>query len=803
MSQQPSCLYAVKAMYLGNEPMGELLEGENGSDVIQAPLKRTILRTNGVGKECELSITNDSLLVTLNNNNNNNSFQQNNGSINNFISNNSNNICLPIDMLAYCGALRQLPYDKIKQREFETLDKTPMSDSSLDPPLFVTIFRSIEKENTLYCHSFVIHRDEEAMELVKLVMEIYYNLIRLQEMEENNNEMNEILNATVDSNKTNDTQTNYTKLDYKRSFNKETKELLSSLSNKNKELNKSRLNDTINSLEKASFNESADSNGNNQYLNELLSQYNKTQSANRNENTNSINNNTNNNNNNNTNNNHHSSISKDNQYLNEILPYIEFSNKDLAKAKEADSSNTNMNNYDSIEKDIEIEVKEINENNEKNKLTSVSASDILKQTIDLDKYKLINVEDIKNGTLDLTKFGELNDDKDPIIIKKENNEQIMYKQNVFIRWLQPPTPPPPAPIIIREVQEPAEEPAPLVIYKQAPRPATPPPLVIRERPPTPIEQSMEPLIIEKRISAPEKPRKIIIEHLPAPPPKPRDIILEKWLPKEPPPRSVIYQKTSYPTRPVYEVIDANNLKQPSNMRQRRDIYELFDKQQQKLPSNLVKQQDLSKRSNSNDQLIYNMPASSNIYSSNSFKSSSQPVQQAPILFSSKGANEASPRRNFFNINDLYQLNNNNNKSRLAGYRIIRQIIPGPNSSEADIERAIARSQYVNTSSYAPVPQPPPQIQHVQRRVYSPYSDFNAISTPLDYKYRPTGSNSAFYYKSLPQPPVGLFQTGQCPAYRQTALPNFNGYYPIVNQRYNMNHPRKISEIFKSCSFENF
>lgn len=62
-------LYSVKAMYLGNEPMGELLEGENGSDVIQAPLKRTILRTNGVGKECELSVTNDSVLVTFINSN--------------------------------------------------------------------------------------------------------------------------------------------------------------------------------------------------------------------------------------------------------------------------------------------------------------------------------------------------------------------------------------------------------------------------------------------------------------------------------------------------------------------------------------------------------------------------------------------------------------------------------------------------------------------------------------------------------------------------------------------------------------
>jgi hypothetical protein len=42
---------------------------------------------------------------------------------------------------------------------------------------------------------------------------------------------------------------------------------------------------------------------------------------------------------------------------------------------------------------------------------------------------------------------ELNNDTNPIVIRKENNQQVVYKQNVFIRWLQPPTPPPPAPII--------------------------------------------------------------------------------------------------------------------------------------------------------------------------------------------------------------------------------------------------------------------------------------------------------------------------------------------------------------------
>lgn len=164
-------LYSVRAMYLGSEPMGELLEGENGSDVIQVPLKRTILRTNGLGKEVELTVTNDSLQASSNG------------------SGQSNRILkLPIELLAYCGALRQLPPEKIRTREFETLDKSPLVNSlndEINPPLFVTIFRSLESENTLYCYSFVLRRDEEAMELVKVVMEIYYNLIRINEMDIN------------------------------------------------------------------------------------------------------------------------------------------------------------------------------------------------------------------------------------------------------------------------------------------------------------------------------------------------------------------------------------------------------------------------------------------------------------------------------------------------------------------------------------------------------------------------------------------------------------------------------------------
>jgi hypothetical protein len=37
----------------------------------------------------------------------------------------------------------------------------------------------------------------------------------------------------------------------------------------------------------------------------------------------------------------------------------------------------------------------------------------------------------------------------PQVIYKPNTQEVVYKQNIMVRWLQPPTPPPPAPIIIR------------------------------------------------------------------------------------------------------------------------------------------------------------------------------------------------------------------------------------------------------------------------------------------------------------------------------------------------------------------
>ncbi|UJR20944.1 hypothetical protein I4U23_024053 [Adineta vaga] len=144
-------------------------------------------------------------------------------------------------------------------------------------------------------------------------------------------------------------------------------------------------------------------------------------------------------------------------------------------------------------------------------------------------------------------------DNDPIRVVKPTDQNIHYKQQVNVRFLEPPPGPEPAPIIIKERQAPAPPlQAPLVIRQRPPTPPTPTPLIIRERPPTPPVQQ-QPQIIEKILPAPPAPpRQVIVERLPPAPPKPRQVIYEKWLPyQETKERPVIVERA-----PPAEIIRA-------------------------------------------------------------------------------------------------------------------------------------------------------------------------------------------------------------------------------------------------------
>ena len=57
----------------------------------------------------------------------------------------------------------------------------------------------------------------------------------------------------------------------------------------------------------------------------------------------------------------------------------------------------------------------------------------------------------------------INYDPSPEIIRRkatDHHAPIVYKQQIAVRYLCPPTPPPPAPLIIREVRQPALAPLP-------------------------------------------------------------------------------------------------------------------------------------------------------------------------------------------------------------------------------------------------------------------------------------------------------------------------------------------------------
>ncbi|CAF1221134.1 unnamed protein product [Adineta steineri] len=130
------------------------------------------------------------------------------------------------------------------------------------------------------------------------------------------------------------------------------------------------------------------------------------------------------------------------------------------------------------------------------------------------------------------------------IITKPNPDKVVYKQKITVRYLVPPTPPVPGPLIIREILPPRPpSPSPLIIEQQEPAPPTPSPLILREMPPPP-PPIQEPKIITKMVPQESQSSQHAIAESNHPlPPKPQSIIIEKWLPYKPsPPREVIYER---------------------------------------------------------------------------------------------------------------------------------------------------------------------------------------------------------------------------------------------------------------------
>jgi hypothetical protein len=156
----------------------------------------------------------------------------------------------------------------------------------------------------------------------------------------------------------------------------------------------------------------------------------------------------------------------------------------------------------------------------------------------------VNKTEVLNwrGVMPITQY-VINEDSNPEIIRKRTEQQLIYEQEVAIRYLRPPTPPPPGEILIKQEKNISTPPAPpLVIRQQPPRPETPAPLLIREAPPrAPLPVGQKVITISgKRL--PPAPRKVVIERLAPLPSKPQSVIIERWLPYGAQKRRVIFQR---------------------------------------------------------------------------------------------------------------------------------------------------------------------------------------------------------------------------------------------------------------------
>ncbi|CAF3443733.1 unnamed protein product [Rotaria socialis] len=166
------------------------------------------------------------------------------------------------------------------------------------------------------------------------------------------------------------------------------------------------------------------------------------------------------------------------------------------------------------------------------KNVSTSTRSLLVDKEEKNTFKLNNSnDDIDRDNLNSP--GQIFYDPNPQIIQRKGSHSVTYKQNIIVRFLQPPPIPNAGPLIIKEVRPPQTSPLPPLVIKQRPTPPkTPPPLIIREKPP-PLPSSVATKVITRQLPPePAPPRAVIIERLPPLPSKPRDIIIERWLPYE-------------------------------------------------------------------------------------------------------------------------------------------------------------------------------------------------------------------------------------------------------------------------------
>jgi len=137
----------------------------------------------------------------------------------------------------------------------------------------------------------------------------------------------------------------------------------------------------------------------------------------------------------------------------------------------------------------------------------------------------------------------INDDTNPEVVRLRHPNCADRVQQLAIKYLKPPRPPTPGPIVIKQEPNVPTAPAPPIIIRQlAPEPCQPPPVVVRERPPAPPEPIGPKTVVIPGQRLPPPPRRVIIEKLAQAPPQLQAVTVERWLPYDKRERRVVLEK---------------------------------------------------------------------------------------------------------------------------------------------------------------------------------------------------------------------------------------------------------------------
>lgn len=164
----------------------------------------------------------------------------------------------------------------------------------------------------------------------------------------------------------------------------------------------------------------------------------------------------------------------------------------------------------------------------------------------------VNKAEVVNwkGPIPINQYN-INQDPNPQVIKKKSKNKLNYKQELAVRYLQPPTPEAPGEIIINQEADKVPPPAPPLIIRQYPsKPVSPEPLIIREAPPEPPKVERKVVHVPGKVLPPPD-RKLVIEKLPKIPAQPPQIFIERWLPYGEQKVKIIHQKSNV-KEPVQE-----------------------------------------------------------------------------------------------------------------------------------------------------------------------------------------------------------------------------------------------------------